>query len=94
VRVKKTDADLRGKKGGRPDEMVGINAEHERRALQIPIGRWQTYAINCAFDNRNPAGVYFGTSTGTLFYSRDAGDSWHVMAEHLPPIYGISAALR
>jgi hypothetical protein len=45
-------------------------------------------------DNRDPAGVYFGTSTGTLFYSRDAGDSWHVLAEHLPPIYGVSAALR
>jgi hypothetical protein len=45
-------------------------------------------------DNRDPAGVYFGTSTGTLFYSRDAGDSWHVMADHLPPIYGVSAAQR
>ena len=45
-------------------------------------------------DDRDPAGVYFGTSTGTLFYSRDAGDSWRVLAEHLPPIYGVSAALR
>jgi hypothetical protein len=35
-----------------------------------------------------------GTSTGTLFYSRDAGDSRHVLAEHLPPIYGVSATLR
>jgi hypothetical protein len=47
-----------------------------------------------ASDNRDPAGVYFGTSTGTLFYSRDAGDSWHILAEQLPPIYGDSAALR
>jgi hypothetical protein len=31
------------------------------------------------------AGIYFGTSTGTLFYSRDAGDSWYVLAEQLPP---------
>jgi hypothetical protein len=29
-------------------------------------------------DDREPAGVYFGTSTGALFHTRDAGDSWHV----------------
>jgi photosystem II stability/assembly factor-like uncharacterized protein len=45
-------------------------------------------------DDRDPAGIYFGTSTGTLFYTRDAGDSWHILAEHLPPIYSVSAALR
>jgi hypothetical protein len=40
----------------------------------------------------HPAGVYFGTSTGTVFYTRDAGDSWHILAEHLPPIYSVSAS--
>jgi photosystem II stability/assembly factor-like uncharacterized protein len=45
-------------------------------------------------DDRDPAGVYFGTSTGTVFYSRDAGDSWHVLAEHLPPVYSVSAAMH
>lgn len=45
-------------------------------------------------DDRDPAGVYFGTSTGTLFYTRDAGDSWHVLSAHLPPIYSVSAALH
>lgn len=45
-------------------------------------------------DDRDPAGVYFGTSTGALFYSRDAGDSWHVLSAHLPPIYSVSAALH
>jgi hypothetical protein len=39
------------------------------------------------------AGIYFGTPSGTLFYSRDAGDSWHVLAERLPPIYGVSAGI-
>jgi photosystem II stability/assembly factor-like uncharacterized protein len=43
-------------------------------------------------DDRDPAGIYFGTSTGTLFYSRDAGDSWQVLAQYLPPIYSVSAA--
>ncbi len=45
-------------------------------------------------DDRDPAGIYFGTSTGSLFYSRDAGDSWHVLAEHLPPIYSVSATVN
>lgn len=44
-------------------------------------------------DERDPAGVYFGTSAGTLFYTRDAGDSWQVLAQHLPPIYSVTAAL-
>jgi photosystem II stability/assembly factor-like uncharacterized protein len=45
-------------------------------------------------DDRDPAGIYFGTSTGALFYTRDAGDSWHVLSGHLPPIYSVSAALH
>jgi hypothetical protein len=43
-------------------------------------------------DDRDPAGVYFGTSTGTLFHTRDAGDSWQVLAQYLPPIYSVSTA--
>jgi len=45
-----------------------------------------------AADDRDPAGIYFGTSTGTVFYSSDAGDSWQVLAQHLPPVYSVSAA--
>jgi hypothetical protein len=45
-------------------------------------------------DDRDPAGIYFGTSSGTLFYSRDAGDTWHVLAANLPPIYSVSPALH
>ncbi len=45
-------------------------------------------------DDRDSAGIYFGTSSGTLFYTRDAGDSWQVLAENLPPIYSVSAALH
>jgi len=43
-------------------------------------------------DGRDPAGVYFGTSTGSLFYTRNGGDSWHILAQHLPPIYSVSVA--
>ena len=45
-------------------------------------------------DDRDPAGVYFGTSTGTIFHTRDAGDSWHVLAANLPPVYSVTTAYR
>jgi len=45
-------------------------------------------------DERDPAGVYFGTSSGTLFHTRDAGDSWHVLADNLPPIYSVSPGIH
>jgi len=45
-----------------------------------------------ATDTCSPGGVYVGTSTGQLFYSRDVGDSWHVLADTLPPVYSVSVA--
>ena len=43
-------------------------------------------------DACDPAGVYFGTSGGSVFYTRDAGDSWEVLAHDLPPVYSVAAA--
>lgn len=42
-----------------------------------------------ATDPLTPAGVYFGTGTGTLFASADEGDSWRCIAQHLPAILSI-----
>jgi photosystem II stability/assembly factor-like uncharacterized protein len=42
-----------------------------------------------ATDPLAPAGIYFGTSTGTLFASADEGDSWRVIAQHLPTISSV-----
>ena len=42
-----------------------------------------------AADRLEPAGVYFGTGTGTLFASADEGDSWAPIAEHLPSISSV-----
>lgn len=44
-------------------------------------------------DRLKPCGVYVGTSTGQLFYTRNEGESWHAMAEYLPPILSVSAAV-
>jgi photosystem II stability/assembly factor-like uncharacterized protein len=42
-----------------------------------------------ATDRLDPAGVYFGTTTGTLFASADEGDSWAPIAQHLPAISSV-----
>lgn len=42
-----------------------------------------------ATDPLEPAGVYFGTSTGRLYASADEGESWQCIAEYLPPIHSL-----
>lgn len=38
-----------------------------------------------------PAGVYFGTTSGEVWYSLDEGDSWRCLKAHLPEIYAVEA---
>lgn len=42
-----------------------------------------------AGDALDPAGVYFGTNTGSVFASSDEGDSWVEIARHLPTILSV-----
>jgi len=44
-------------------------------------------------DTCNPAGIYFGTETGQVFYSRDEGRQWHLPADFLPPILSVEAVV-
>jgi hypothetical protein len=46
-----------------------------------------------ATDTCDEAGIYVGTSTGQIFYSRDSGDHWALLADFLPPIYSIETAV-
>jgi hypothetical protein len=43
-------------------------------------------------DNLHPAGLYFGTRSGELYSSANDGDSWDLLAEHLPPVLSVRAA--
>ncbi len=40
-------------------------------------------------DSFDPAGIYFGTSSGALFASADEGDRWTCIAQHLPAISSV-----
>ena len=42
-----------------------------------------------ATDALDPYWVYVGTTTGQVFYSRDGGDTWEILVDHLPPINSV-----
>ena len=42
-----------------------------------------------ATDRNDPAGIYFGTNSGSVFASTDEGDSWTEIARHLPTILSV-----
>ena len=46
-----------------------------------------------AIDSYDEPGVYFGTSTGQLFASADAGESWSEIASYLPGITSVEVAI-
>jgi hypothetical protein len=46
-----------------------------------------------ATDGRDPAGLYFGTTTGQVYASRDEGESWSLVADHLPPVFSVEAGV-
>jgi photosystem II stability/assembly factor-like uncharacterized protein len=47
-----------------------------------------------AGDERDPAGIYFGTNSGSVFASLDEGENWQEIARHLPTILAVEALER
>jgi hypothetical protein len=43
-------------------------------------------------DVQDPVGLYFGTTSGELWMSRDEGKRWTCVARNLPEIYAVEAA--
>jgi hypothetical protein len=43
-------------------------------------------------DGMAPLGLYFGTTSGELWGSRNEGESWKCLARHLPHIYAVETA--
>ena len=47
-----------------------------------------------AGDERDPAGIYFGTNSGSVFASFDEGENWQEIARHLPTILAVEVLER
>ncbi len=83
--------------GGKPAVYATRNAGSTWKRLDrgLPRGQaWLTIKRQafCA-DPLDPVGLYFGTTSGALWASRDEGARWTCVAQHLPEIYAVEAAL-
>ena len=47
-----------------------------------------------AGDARDPAGLYFGTNSGSVFASLDEGETWQEVARHLPTVLSVEVMDR
>jgi hypothetical protein len=65
-----------------------------RLAAGLPEGQawWTVKRQAMTADSRDPVGLYFGTTSGDLWMSRDEGSRWVSIARHLPEIYAVEAA--
>jgi hypothetical protein len=59
----------------------------------LPKGKHNVLREGMAADMLQPAGVYFGTTGGTLYASKDGGAHWTPIVEGLPRIQSVEVSL-
>jgi photosystem II stability/assembly factor-like uncharacterized protein len=81
--------------GGRPAVYVTRDAGASWTRLDdgLPPRGWFTVKRQAmCVDDRDPVGVYFGTTSGEVWASADEGTTWMCVAAHLPEIYSLETA--
>ncbi|MBI5090499.1 MAG: glycosyl hydrolase, partial [Actinobacteria bacterium] len=87
-----TDVWPRTSPDGRPAVYVtrDAGASWTRLDSGLPRRGWFTVKRQAmTTDDRDPVGVYFGTTSGEIWGSSDEGATWSRIAEHLPEIYSV-----
>jgi hypothetical protein len=81
---------------GKPAAYVTRNggAKWRRQDAGLPErdAWWTVKRQAMTADARDPLGLYFGTTSGEIWASRDEGERWHCIARHLPEIYAVEVA--
>jgi photosystem II stability/assembly factor-like uncharacterized protein len=81
---------------GKPSVYVTRNGGKTWHRLDAGLPRqqawWTIKRQAMSVDARDPVGLYFGTTSGELWMSRDAGARWACFARNLPEIYAVEAA--
>ena len=81
---------------GKPAAYVTRNAGRtwQRQDTGLPRAQgWFTVKRQAmTADAHQPVGVYFGTTGGEIWASRNEGRSWNCVARHLPHVYAVEAA--
>jgi photosystem II stability/assembly factor-like uncharacterized protein len=71
---------------------AGNSWQRQDRGLP-PSQAWFTVKrLAMSVDNRDPVGVYFGTTSGEVWGSTNEGEDWTCLAMHLPEIYSLETA--
>ena len=82
--------------GGVPGVYVTRNGGKtwRRGAAGMPEGQawWTVKRQAMTSDTNDPVGLFFGTTSGELWASRDEGQQWQCIAAHLPEIYAVEVA--
>ena len=90
-----TDVWPRTSLGGKPAIYVtkdgGESWQRQDSGLPASQAWWTVLRQAMANDTGDPVGLYFGTTSGSLWMSADEGAHWRAIAEHLPPIYAVEA---
>jgi photosystem II stability/assembly factor-like uncharacterized protein len=82
--------------GGRPAvyRTRDAGASWERQDAGLPREHAYLTVLRQALaaDSHDPVGVYFGTTSGQVWASRDEGARWSCIAEHLPHVFSVEVA--
>ncbi len=82
--------------GGKPAAYRSVNGGRtwQRQASGMPTAQawWTVKRQAMTADNAATVGVYFGTTSGEVWGSRDEGRTWKCLARHLPEIYAVEPA--
>src|SRR5262249_39557294 len=77
--------------GGKPAVYCSRNGGHvwRRQSVGLPSSQawWTVKRQAMTTDSMKTVGVYFGTTSGEVWGSRDEGRTWKCLAQHLPHVY-------
>jgi photosystem II stability/assembly factor-like uncharacterized protein len=62
------------------------------KGMPATQGWWTVKRQAMTGDARDPVGLYFGTTSGEVWTSRNEGGSWACIARNLPEIYAVETA--
>jgi hypothetical protein len=81
---------------GKPAAYVSRNGGAKWQRLDDGLPQrdawWTVKRQAMSVDAHDPVGVYFGTTSGEIWASRNEGGRWKCIVRHLPEIYAIEAA--
>jgi len=70
----------------------GKSWKRQHEGLPAAQAWWTVKRQAMTADTQKNVGLYFGTTSGELWLSRNEGESWRCLARHLPEIYAVEVA--